>query len=835
MLEIYDIDKLIQDVDIPFEEAISKDPTNLKHWQDYLDHIANQPHPPIASHWFQKHVFILHRATTALPHSKQLWNTYLTYLVDHSRQLNYTSHKCQFLNINKIFERAILNLPESIDIWKSYLQFLLQTQSNEITHIRRTINKCLRCLPLNQHYQIWPMYLAFADRVGGLTAIKIYSKYIQYLDPQELTGKHESGMNLEDIIYKFIEFGADDEIVIEMYQRILTKPDEYLSLPKSVVQYLFEYIDILMESSVPDLYFEDIIRRSISQYPDQVGKLYLKLTTFYRNRTNAEKVRYYYNKALKECLTVHDFTMIYDQYTEFEEQELNSLAMTLENDPSLASLFDFKMNKLEKLINNRELLLNDMMLRQNINNLDVWFTRFDIFKDDLTNLIKTYNDALKSINPLKVTTSSNHKLNQIWIRYASAYSTNGDYRTANFIYSKSILSQFNHPDELAELYINWCEMLLAAPDFKPERSIEILDEVLYREYTVPIEYTDSSIPVQKRITKSPKLWSFYIDLLESFIESNEQTNEIEKVCNAYDQLIKLKIATGKNIISYAEFLESWKYYERSLTIYERGLKLFQDSEIKYEIWKAYLTKTISSPIKIDIERIRDLFEICLDDIPPHLQPPIAMLYSEYEQKHGYLLNSIKILTRTITKLTQHQSSPTTTTSTSSTTRDLLTSLKLNLYITALAKIDQIHDVTQYAALAHQALQDQYLSPPQTAQLFINHILKFERRQPQSTTQKHRIRELFKYVTGLDHPDKLPAVWKGWEEYELDQGDEASFKDMLRIKRRVAGEFAQEKETREGINPMGFIKGKDLVVLKNTKGGGEGTETMTNPDQIDLDM
>ncbi|KAG7660426.1 SYF1 [[Candida] subhashii] len=839
MSDIYSIDKLIEDGDIPYEEAISKDPINLENWLSYLNHVTSNQSASIA---FHKQVFILHRATTAIPRSKQLWQTYIKLLLDHSNQLNYTSHKDQLHNINKIFERAITSLLHvpgdvSIDIWKPFLEFLMKTQINEVSYIRRTFNKCLRGLPLNQHKFIWSMYLEFADFIGGLTAIKIYSKYLQYLDPQVLRGiKDNEGSgpsNLEDFIYKFIEFGANKEIFLKLYQLILSKPDDYLGLPKSPVQYLFEYIDLLMDSSIPDLYFDDIIQDSITQFPDQIANLYAKLSAFYKQRGNPEKVRYYYDKGLKESLTVQDFTMIYDHYTEFEEQELNILAAKLDSDANLSSLFDFKMNKFEKLINDRELLLNDMMLRQNPNNLDVWFTRFEIYKDDLTNLIKTYADALKSINPLKVSTTNNHKLNQIWIKYASIYSNNGDYKTADFIYSKSILSQYIHPDELADLYITWCEMLLGTTEFNEDKPIEILDEILYREYSDinTMEYSDPSIPVQKRITKSPTLWSFYIDLLESFIDNKEQTVEIEKVCTAYDQLIKLKIATVKNIISYAEFLENWQYYERSLTIYERGLKIFQDPIIKYEIWKVYIAKIINSPITIEIERVRDLFENCLDDIPPHLMKPILIIYSKYEQDHGYVINSIKVLTESIPKISQAQSSP----SFPINDRKQLASQKLDIYIMILAKLDEIQDIPQYRQFAQQAIQDQYFSLAQLSQLFIHHFLKLETRQPQSQQQKQRIRELFKYVTNLAHPDKLSQVWQAWEDYELEQGDESSFKDMLRIKRTVAGEFiSQKQQVQEISNPLGFVKGKNSARASYIQESTPAVTT-TNPDQIDLDM
>ena len=95
-------------------------------------------------------------------------------------------------------------------------------------------------------------------------------------------------------------------------------------------------------------------------------------------------------------------------------------------------------------------------------------------------------------------------------------------------------------------------MILGSDKFPETKAIEILDDILYREYS-DINYTDNSKPVQQRIIKSIKLWNFYIDLLESFIESDNQLKEIEKVTNAYQHLIKLKIATPRIMINFAQF------------------------------------------------------------------------------------------------------------------------------------------------------------------------------------------------------------------------------------------------------------------------------------------
>jgi len=60
---------------------------------------------------------------------------------------------------------------------------------------------------------------------------------------------------------------------------------------------------------------------------------------------------------------------------------------------------DYKIYKVEKLIERRELLLNNCLLRQNPNSVELWLKRLKIVKKDVTLLLKTYSEALTTINP----------------------------------------------------------------------------------------------------------------------------------------------------------------------------------------------------------------------------------------------------------------------------------------------------------------------------------------------------------------------------------------------------------------------------------------------------
>ena len=61
---------------------------------------------------------------------------------------------------------------------------------------------------------------------------------------------------------------------------------------------------------------------------------------------------------------------------------------------------------------------------------------------------------------------------------------------------------------------------------------------------------DGNEPVQMKLHKSLRLWTFYVDLEESL-------GTLESTRAVYERILDLKIATPQIIINYAYFLEVW--------------------------------------------------------------------------------------------------------------------------------------------------------------------------------------------------------------------------------------------------------------------------------------
>ena len=164
-----------------------------------------------------------------------------------------------------------------------------------------------------------------------------------------------------------------------------------------------------------------------------------------------------------------------------------------------------------------------------------------------------------------------------------------------------------------------------------------------------VAYSDDTATVQSRLYKSLKLWSFYADLEESF--------GTFKTCKSvYDRIIDLKIATAQIIMNYGLFLEENNYFEEAFKSYEKGISLFKWPHV-YDLWNTYLSKFLARYGGDKIERARDLFEQCLESVPPQYAKNFYLLYAKLEEEHGGARRSMNIYeraTKAVDKKDQYQ-------------------------------------------------------------------------------------------------------------------------------------------------------------------------------------
>lgn len=729
---------LISNEDTIYEQDILRDPGSVKPWLSYIEY--KQQHGTL-----YEQAFVMERACRQLPRSYKLWKMYLEFRIKHLRGRNPTIHRAEYQKVNALFERALILLNKMPRIWEMYLSFLLEQPL--VTQTRRTFDRALRALPITQHNRIWKLYKAFARSVSGETAVKIYRRYMQ-IHPE----------NAEEFIDLLVETGHYTEAV-KTYISILNNPRFQSKEGKSHFQLWSDMVDLLVSKAKEietgphvGIDVDAIIRSGIERFSDQRGKLWAGLATYWITRGNFEKARDVFEEGITTVMTVRDFTMIFDAYVEFEESIISNLmdaaaarADKGQVDEEADFDLDLRMLRFEQLMDRRPFLVNDVLLRQNPNNVIEWEKRVALWGDNKEEVVQTYTNAIATINPKK----AHGKFHELWVNYAKFYEKGGDLDTARVIFDKAVKVPFKSVNELADTWCEWAEMELRNENF--DRAVEIMAKATQAPKRSTVDYFDENLIPQQRVHKSWKLWSFYVDLVES-VSSLEETRKI------YERIFELRIATPQTVVNYANLLEEHGYYEESFKIYERGLDLFS-YPVAFELWNLYLTKAVDR--KISIERLRDLFEQALDGCPPKFAKTLYLMYGNLEEERGLARHAMRIYERA--------------------TRAVSDEDRFEMFDFYITKSASNFGLTSTRPIYERAIAT---LPDKEAKDMCLKFAEMERR----LGEIDRARAIYGHASQFCDPRTNAEFWQKWEAFEVQHGNEDTFKEMLRIKRSVQAQY-----------------------------------------------
>lgn len=673
------LNQFIDTNDLEYELKLIKNPSDEHLWLEYAHRVPE----------FKRKMFIMERATRFCS-SHELWLAYIELVLDQIRHLSYADHANSYKTVNGVFQRSLEVFPQDLGLWKLYF-----THLNKQPHIPFIINQyitALRAIDVNQHMQIWGPFLDFIEliaRVCQPLAGMLMRRFLSY-------GQYETRH-----LYKYIQWTGDLDYFY-LQERAFDDWDTVLDLGNQL-----------------------FCTNYIQKFPDQFSKGYLALAT----KTNPEQRIHLLHKALTECPTIYDFTKIYEELLEVMEPNETST--------------DTELDQFEQLVNDRGLFVNDIHLKQDQDNLDTWFQRFDLFKNDLQQLITTHVEALSSINPLKCHSDS-YKLSDIWIDYADIYGNSNDFDTVDLIYSKAKESKFKG-NELVDIYKAWTKVYL---DTDINKAIKILQDILFTGFP------------------NIQLWDYYFEILEIHID------DIQTIIQSYYKMMDLQCATPLLIIQFTNFLENENLAEM-FKVFETALHQFKDPQMKLQIYNTYLVKLIKHGN--DTETIRDVFDKCLElPVGAELEP-VIILYSEFEYGNSLVVKSFNLVNDFLKKYP-----------------------KLNLIKILLQRFE--FDKRNLRLQFPQWLELKWTNQ-ELASLCIE-LVQFE----VAAKQYQRARAIFKFLH-----QSIAYDFKHWQDFELNYGDEAGFKEMLRIKRNASH------------IPHGFVK---AVETQNpTK----------NPEEIELDM
>ncbi|XP_071719705.1 uncharacterized protein [Rutidosis leptorrhynchoides] len=755
--------------DLLYEEELLRNPFSLKLWWRYL--IARTESP------FKKRSIIYERALKALPGSYKLWLAYLRERLELVRNLPI-SHS-QYQTLNNTFERALVTMHKMPRIWIMYLTSL--TEQKLVTRTRRTFDRALCALPVTQHDRIWELYLVFVSQRGCPieTSLRVYRRYLKY-DPG----------HIEDLIEFLLNSGLWQEAA-ERLAGVLNDDRFYSIKGKTKHRLWLELCDLLTQhaTEISGLNVDAIIRGGIRKFTDEVGRLWTSLADYYIRRKLLEKARDVFEEGMTTVVTVRDFSVIFDAYSQFEESVLalkmegmsdsededgekeNGINEEDEEDvddrlnvgkleEKLKKFWlvdekdvDLRIARLEHLMDRRPELANSVLLRQNPHNVEQWHRRVKIFEGNPTKQILTYTEAVRTIDPMKAV----GKPHTLWVAFAKLYETHKDIVNARVIFDKAVQVNYKAVDNLASVWCEWAEMELRHKNFKG--ALELMRRAT-AEPSVEVKRrvaADGNEPVQIKLHKSLRLWTFYVDLEESL-------GTLESTRAVYERILDLRIATPQIIINYAMLLEDNKYFEDAFKVYERGVKIFKYPHVK-DIWVTYLTKFVKRYGKSKLERSRELFEHAVEMAPADVVKPLYIQYAKLEEDYGLAKRAMRVYDQA--------------------TKAVPPSEKLSMYEIYIARAAEIFGVPKTREIYEQAIVSDGLPEKDAMKMCIKYA-ELEK----SLGEIDRARKIFVYASWLADPRSDGDFWVKWHDFEVNHGNEDTFRDMLRIKRSVSARHSQ---------------------------------------------
>lgn len=168
--------------------------------------------------------------------------------------------------------------------------------------------------------------------------------------------------------------------------------------------------------------------------------------------------------------------------------------------------------------------------------------------------------------------------------------------------------------------------------------------------------------------------------------------------------------------------------------------------------------------RISLERLRDLFEQAIEDCPPKFAMTLYTMYGNLEEERGLARHAMRIFERATRAVSDE---------------DRLE--MLNLYIT---KSASNFGLTSTRPIYERAIA---VLPDKEAKDMCLRFAEMERR----LGEIDRARAIYGHASQFCDPRTTPSFWAQWEVFEVQHGNEDTFKEMLRIKRSVQAQYKYE--------------------------------------------
>ncbi|CCK69543.1 mRNA splicing protein SYF1 KNAG_0C04410 [Huiozyma naganishii CBS 8797] len=832
------LERYLQDKDdIAFEYELQKDDTNLVTWQRYLDHWKAQYIEDKDKRPLQHIIWLYERLVAVLYEDIDVWYDYICWIFEHRDSISIKF-------ISGLYKRCLeqVKAPSktkrlTLDtLCVNYMKFAVD--SLDLTVIRSALDQSLGKITKKQsRLKIWEILISFLqNKLIPLTETAFegsdfetqYEK-LQFQLYTTLFGDKLQKVDQDGDIWsaqmlkRYLIICPRDRIFDTL--ALLARTFDYHTIKECFDKYLFKNNNDRTSLSMQMIYlralerlnletaYQNLLRALKQNYPEENIKLLTEETSHYIKLSKLDELCMLLTDELSNTLKFKDFFYIYNYQIDFE-QAYNSVVIQelesgqIQNKTKWETILGEHMTLLESHIESYDMKLSDLKLRQNPHNIDAWKDRVNLFAT-IKEKCEVYSQALVTIDPLNVYTP--RAFGSLWCDYATVYWTAEDYDSAREIFDTAIKVPFPYLQDLELIYANWIEKEVKL--LGVERGCNMLSSILKipDQHEVLIEkfYSHSkTVPAQTVLFNSLKLWTMYLDFLEA-------SSNVNGLILAYEQIISLKLVTPLLITSYAQFLQTIGQKEETYKVLQRGIDLFHaNPTILFQLWVVLLHQIVDDEdIQTKREEYRDSFEQALSGLNDKVScEDIYLLYHTFEEKleQRSTMRAIDILRRGANSIPQK-----------------FTNSKLKLWDMALS---EMHD--NFGAVACRPIYEECI-PQIPIPRNIKHILQFVQLETEQKEYK-RVRELFSYGAQLVPPSKNEDLWKVWDQFEIEHGDRESYRDMLKLKKKLESELKVDTETvSQAEGGVRFVT--STVPQNRTPLPTDKSSAVSNPEEIDIDI
>ena len=769
--------------------------------------------------------WIFRRALSHLPRSYKLWKRYWEFLLQwEKRHHQSSSSNSEPLGaaeegndwlLPRALTRALWTCHKFPRVWEVYFEFLRHHPTYQsITLTRRRVAACLEALPITQHSKVWPSILEALEAIPNLpveTQSRLLARHAQ-LDPTrgnrvhaEYLLRHGRWQAAALAHWKLLHDHAFDRDSVsagmgdletvwrDLIQLCAQHPHDVASVPWERTLSGF-----LLSSSArgngPSKGGNSNTIPPASSVPTasvgERGQLWSWWAESYVRRGNFDMARSLYERGLQNVSTVQDFTVLYHAYLQMEEELLDALAQQVPDDDNdddnnnnetvsasewdillvdedesaaaaqhaAATNLEWAFARAEHLTQRRPLWLNRVLLRQNPHDVGEWLKRAKLLGDG-RQATEALEEALRVVHANQ---AINGNPTQLVYQLLTLYETTATIDQARDLMDRicnGAAYRFRSADDLAECWTFWVEL---------ELRHEAWDSALAlaRQAVAPNPNASGAGARQWNLTKSLRLWDLRLDLEESL-------GTVQTTKDAYNRALAMKAATVQHVLNFCAFLTEHKYYEESFTVYERGLELFPFPHKGAKVlWKEYLQAFLGRYQGTKIERVRDMFQRCLESCPPDECAEFFLMDAEFEEQHGLAKRALGVYRAMCDKVPKEE--------------------KLTAYQLFVAKTAQYLGLTATRDIYQDAMNK--LDDKSAATMCLD-FAKMET----GLQQIDRARAILAYGAQMADPRQMPEFWKTWNDFEIAHGNEETFRDMLRIKRSVEAAFSTVNYNATGMS------------------------------------